>query len=113
MTIIQNGRLVSPEGLTSADLALEQGKIVAIAPHIQPNEGDTVMDAAGCYVFPGFIDGHTHLEMDNGATMTADDFASGTRAAACGGTTTIVDFATQDKGNTLTAALDAWHSTWL
>ena len=66
-------------------------------------------EAAGCLVFPGFIDGHTHLDMDSGTTVTADDFASGSRAAACGGTTTLVDFATQERGGTLTDALDAWH----
>ncbi len=109
MIIIQNGQLVSPSGLTRADLALDGGKIVAIQPHIQPGSGDTVQDASGCYVFPGFIDGHTHLDMDNGVTTTADDFASGTRAAVCGGTTTLVDFATQDKGGTLSEALAAWH----
>ena len=66
-------------------------------------------EAAGCLVFPGFIDAHTHLDMDSGTTVTADDFASGSRAAACGGTTTLVDFATQERGGTLTDALDAWH----
>lgn len=109
MIIIQNGQLVSPSGLTRADLALDGGRIAAIEPHIEPGEGDTVHDAAGCYVFPGFIDGHTHLDMDSGVTVTADDFTTGTRAAVCGGTTTIVDFATQDKGGTLNDALDAWH----
>lgn len=109
MIIIQNGQLVSPSGLTRADLALDGGRIVAIEPHIEPGEGDTVHDAAGCYVFPGFIDGHTHLDMESGSLVTADDFTTGTRAAVCGGTTTIVDFATQDKGGTLNDALDAWH----
>ena len=66
MIIIQNGQLVSPSGLTRADLALDGGRIVAIEPHIEPGEGDTVHDAAGCYVFPGFIDGHTHLDMERG-----------------------------------------------
>ena len=66
-------------------------------------------EAAGCLVFPGFIDAHTHLDMDSGTTVTADDFASGSRAAACGGTTTLVDFATQERGGTLRDALDAWH----
>lgn len=64
-------------------------------------------EAAGCLVFPGFIDAHTHLDMDSGTTVTADDFASGSRAAACGGTTTLVDFATQERGGTLRDALDA------
>lgn len=110
MIIIQNGQLVSPKGLTRADLAMEDGRIVAIEPHIQPTAEDTVHNAEGCYVFPGFVDGHTHLDMDNGVTVTADDFASGTRAAVCGGTTTLVDFATQDKGDTLMHALENWHA---
>lgn len=109
LIIIQNGQLVSPQGLTKADLAIEDGRIAAIAEHIEPGENDTVQDAEGCYVFPGFIDGHTHLDMDSGVTVTADDFTTGTRAAVCGGTTTLVDFATQDKGDTLMHALEAWH----
>ena len=110
MIIIQNGQLVSPTGLTSADLSMDGGKIVAIGQHLPVAERDTVYDAAGCYVFPGFIDGHTHLDMDSGVTVTADDFATGSLAAVCGGTTTLVDFATQDKGGTLNQALDAWHA---
>ena len=109
MIIIQNGQLVSHTGLTRADLAMDEGRIVSIAPHLAPGPQDTVYDAQGCYVFPGFIDGHTHLDMDSGVTVTADDFATGSRAAVCGGTTTLVDFATQDKGGTLMQALDAWH----
>lgn len=108
-TVIQNGTLILPQGPQRADLAFSNGVISSIAPAIEAGAGDRVVDARGCLVFPGFIDGHTHLDMDNGVTVTADDFASGTRAAACGGTTTIVDFATQDKGGTLQSALDAWH----
>ena len=82
---------------------------MAIAPEIAPQPGDTVIDASGCLVFPGFIDAHTHFDMFNGVTVTADDFASGTRAAVAGGTTVVIDFATQDKGGTLSDALAAWH----
>lgn len=109
MYLIKNGTLVSSESAWQADLAMENGQITAIAPHIQPGPGDTVLDAAGCLVFPGFIDPHTHLDMSNGVITTADDFPSGTRAALCGGTTTLVDFATQDKGMTLNGALKLWH----
>lgn len=109
MTIIQHGTLVLPDGLMQGDIALENGVITRIAPAIEAGAGDAVCEAAGCLVFPGFIDGHTHLDMDSGTTVTADDFASGSRAAACGGTTTLVDFATQERGGTLTDALDAWH----
>ena len=109
MTILQNGTLVLPEGPARADLAFDAGKIRAIAPSIAPKEGDSVRDVSGCLVFPGFIDGHTHLDMESAVTVTADDFASGTRAAVCGGTTTVLDFATQDRGGTLQQALEAWH----
>lgn len=109
MTIIQHGTLVLPDGLMQGDIAFENGVITHIAPAIEAGAGDAVCEAAGCLVFPGFIDAHTHLDMDSGTTVTADDFASGSRAAACGGTTTLVDFATQERGGTLTDALDAWH----
>ena len=109
MTIIQHGTLVLPDGLMQGDIAFENGVITRIAPPHEAGAGDAVCEAAGCLVFPGFIDAHTHLDMDSGTTVTADDFASGSRAAACGGTTTLVDFATQERGGTLTDALDAWH----
>ena len=104
MTIIQHGTLVLPDGLMQGDIAFENGVITRIAPAIEAGAGDAVCEAAGCLVFPGFIDAHTHLDMDSGTTVTADDFA-----AACGGTTTLVDFATQERGGTLRDALDAWH----
>lgn len=107
MTIVQNGTLVTPGGMLQADLAMEDGKITAIAPGL-PAQGAARVDASGCWVFPGFLDGHTHLDLNNGVMNTADDFASGTTAAVCGGTTTICDFATQDKGGTLMDALAAW-----
>lgn len=109
MYIIQNGTLVSAEKSWRADLSIEGGKIAAIAPALSPAPGDQVLDASGCLVFPGFIDPHTHLDMDNGVTVTADDFSSGTLAAVCGGTTTVIDFATQDRGNSLSQALELWH----
>lgn len=109
MTIIQHGTLVLPDGLMQGDIAFDNGVITRIAPAIEAGAGDALCEATGCLVFPGFIDGHTHLDMDSGTTVTADDFASGSRAAACGGTTTLVDFATQERGGTLTDALDAWH----
>jgi dihydropyrimidinase len=85
---------VLPEGETRADLLLENGVISAVG---QDLTGDRVIDAAGKLIFPGFIDAHTHFEMNKGLpNETADDFVSGTRAAVSGGTTTILDFATQD-----------------
>lgn len=109
MTIIKNGTLVTPIGLQKEDIAFENGIITAIG-QLNPTSSDEVVDAAGCWVFPGFIDQHTHLDADTGIAWTADDFASGTTAAVCGGTTTVVDFATQDKGMTLTEALSTWKS---
>ena len=109
MYVIQNGTLVSAEKTWRADLAMEGGKITAIAPKIPISPGDQAVDASGCLVFPGFIDPHTHLDMDNGVTVTADDFPSGTLAALCGGTTTVIDFATQDRGDSLNRALALWH----
>lgn len=109
MYVIQNGTLVSAEKTWRADLAVEGSKITAIAPEIPISPGDQAVDASGCLVFPGFIDPHTHLDMDNGVTVTADDFPSGTLAALCGGTTTVIDFATQDRGMGLGQALELWR----
>lgn len=109
MIIIKNGALVTPQGLRRADLAMEGDKIVRIAAAIEPGEGDTVQDATDCWVFPGFIDGHTHMQCWTGMDWTADSFETGTRAAACGGTTTIVDYATADRGVTMPDALAEWH----
>lgn len=108
MKIIKNGNLVSPDKIEQADIRIDGEKIVEIAPNIVPSLDDEVYDATGCYVFPGFIDGHTHFDMFNGVINTADDFASGTRGAVIGGTTTIVDFATQEKGQSLKEAYDIW-----
>jgi dihydropyrimidinase len=88
---------------------IEGSTIVGIARTI-PTNGHATIDAAGCYVFPGFIDPHTHLDMPFGGTTTIDDFASGTAAAALGGTTTIVDFALHQKGDSLANALKTWHA---
>ena len=108
MTIIENGILVTPEGTKTASLAFENDRIVKIGA-ITPGNGDEVVDASGCYVFPGFIDGHTHLDLEVAGTVTADDFESGTRAAVAGGTTCVVDFATQYKGDTVLNALHTWQ----
>ncbi len=90
-------------------MLIEGSTIVGIARTI-PTNGHATIDAAGCYVFPGFIDPHTHLDMPFGGTTTIDDFASGTAAAALGGTTTIVDFALHQKGDSLANALKTWHA---
>ena len=108
--LIQNGTLVLPTGPVKADLRVEGGRIAEIGPGLAPGSSQ-VLDAAGKLVFPGFIDTHTHFEMNKGLpNETADSFATGTRAAVAGGTTCILDFATQDRGMTLQQGLDAWHS---
>lgn len=109
MVIFQNGQLVTEQGVLCADLAVDGRKIIRIAERIQAGDGDRVIDCTGRMILPGMIDGHTHFEMDGSGTVTADDFESGTQAALLGGTTCIIDFATQDRGKTLKDALDAWH----
>ncbi len=107
MKIIVNGTLITPGGKMEGSLAMDGDRIVRIGD-ITPSDGDEVIDASGCFVYPGFIDGHTHLDLPVAGTVTADDFASGTTAAVCGGTTTVVDFATQYKGDTILNALETW-----
>ncbi|NCB62029.1 MAG: dihydropyrimidinase [Clostridia bacterium] len=107
--LIQNGVLVLPSGPVKADLRVEGDKIAEIGP-VLPVGGSRVLDASGRLVFPGFIDTHTHFEMNKGLpNETADDFITGTRAAVVGGTTCILDFATQDRGHTLADGLRIWH----
>lgn len=109
MTIlIKNGTVVTAAGAFPADVVIEGEKIKALEDS-STVPADHIIDAAGRLILPGAIDVHTHLDMPFGGTVTADDFASGTRAAAAGGTTTIVDYAIQSRGGTLREALEAWH----
>lgn len=105
--LIQNGIVVNADRTMSADVLLEGEKIREVRAGID-TQGHTVIDAAGLLVLPGGIDAHTHLDMPFGGTTSADDFETGTRAAAIGGTTTIVDFAIQAKGTKMRSALDTW-----
>ena len=109
MTIlIKNGLLVNSKSKYMADVLIKDGKIVKISTKIN-DAADKIIDAEGCVVFAGFIDTHTHLDLDLAVTTTADDFDTGTKAAVMGGTTTVLDFATQDRGMTMQDALDKWH----
>src|SRR6516225_6709254 len=107
-TLIVNRRVVTATDTYAGDIAINKGKIVAIGQGL-PRQGATrILDAAGKYVLPGGIDVHTHLDMPFGGTTSCDDFETGTRAAAFGGTTTLIDFAIQYKGQTLRKAFDTW-----
>ena len=112
-TLIRNGLVVTAAEETAADVLIDGEQVVALAATgSSVAEGwtaDTVIDATGKYVIPGGVDAHTHMEMPFGGTFAADTFETGTRAAAWGGTTTIVDFAIQSVGGSLRAGLDAWH----
>jgi dihydropyrimidinase len=107
-TVIRGGTIVTASDTTRGDVGILGEKIVAIAQDLTPENATRVIDAAGCYVMPGGIDVHTHLDMPFGGTKSADDFESGTIAAAHGGTTTLIDFAIQYRGQTLRHAFDTW-----
>jgi dihydropyrimidinase len=107
-TLIRNGTVVTAKETRSADVLIEGERIKEVRAGIAPKAADKVIEAAGTYVIPGGVDAHTHLDMPFGGTTSADDFESGTRAAAFGGTTSIVDFAIQAKGTRMRQALDTW-----
>ncbi|HEY0190450.1 MAG TPA: amidohydrolase family protein, partial [Kofleriaceae bacterium] len=110
-TIIQHGTVVTASDTFAADVWIDRGKIVALAESgTVPGPDDVAIDARGKYVIPGGIDCHTHMDMPFGGTSSSDDFESGTIAAAHGGTTTIIDFAIQTKGQAMRAGLDTWHA---
>src|SRR6201987_1400167 len=106
--LIQNGTVVNADSTVRADVLIDGGAIKEVRPHIPPNSATTIVDATGLLLLPGGVDAHTHLDMPFGGTNSADDFETGTRAAAIGGTTTIVDFAIQARGTKMRTALDTW-----
>lgn len=107
--LLKNGTLVSGEGTEQKDILIEGEKIVKIAPHIEDGGAEEI-NVEGKLLFPGFIDGHTHFDLEVAGTVTADDFETGTKAAISGGTTLVIDFASQDKGgHTLKEGLEKWH----
>ncbi len=107
MTLIKNGTIVTADLTYKADVRIEGGIITEIGPNLK---GGDVLDATGCYVMPGGIDPHTHLEMPFMGTYSSDDFESGTRAALSGGTTMVVDFVLPGQGQGLMDAAQMWHN---
>ncbi|MCI2417267.1 dihydropyrimidinase [Saccharopolyspora sp. K220] len=113
-TIIRGGLVITATEETRADVLVDGEQVVGIAAPAAAEQwassADAVIDASGHYVIPGGVDGHTHMQMPFGGTFASDTFETGTRAAAWGGTTTIVDFAIQPVGGFLREGLDAWHA---
>ncbi len=108
-TLIKGGTVVNADSSTSADVLVDGERIALIGSDLDV-QADRTIEAAGKLVIPGAIDVHTHMELPFGGTFAKDTFETGTRAAAFGGTTTIIDFAVQSKGQSLRQGLDAWHA---
>jgi dihydropyrimidinase len=113
-TLIKGGLVITAAEEIQADILVEDGRIAAVAARntavAASFTADRTLDATGRYVLPGGVDAHTHMDFPFGGTFSSDDFETGTRAAAWGGTTTIVDFAVQTKGHALREGLDQWHA---
>ena len=107
--LLKGGTVVSGTGMKRADLLIENEKIVRVGRKLEADPDTQVVDVTGCLLFPGFIDAHTHFDLDVCNTTTADDFYTGSRAALRGGTTTVIDFACPNKGESLHYGLDLWH----
>jgi dihydropyrimidinase len=106
-TLIKNGTVVNADGQSKADVLFAGETIEKVGPNL-PADGHTVIDATGLLVMPGGVDVHTHLDMPFGGTVSADDYRTGTIAAAVGGTTTVIDFVLQSRGHTMAEALETW-----
>ena len=106
-TVIKGGTIVTSDLTYKSDILVENGKISSIGKNLN---GDKTLDASGCYIMPGGIDPHTHMEMPFMGTFSADDFESGTKAAVSGGTTMVVDFCLPSPDQSLLSALDGWHN---
>src|SRR3984885_2542036 len=107
-SIVVDGCIVTATDTFTSDIAIEDGKIVAIGKELPRQNARAVLSASGKLIFPGGIDVHTHIDMPFGGTTSSDDFETGTRAALFGGTTTLIDFAIQYKGQSLRQAFDTW-----
>src|SRR5437879_2436535 len=107
-TFTRNRTVLLATYTSLADVGIAGDKVTAIAAQLPTENATHIVEASDCLVIPGGIDVHTHLDMPFGGTTSADDFQTGTIAAAFGGTTTLIDFAIQYKGQTLRQAFDAW-----
>ena len=105
--LLKGGKTVSPKGAKNADILIENEKIAEVGKDIKCDDAETI-DVSGKLIFPGFIDAHTHFDLEVAGTVTADDFESGSKSALAGGTTTIIDFATQNAGETLKYGYEHW-----
>ncbi len=106
--LIKNGRIITATDDFVGDIFIEDEKISAIGKNLKQN-ADKIIDATDKLIFPGGIDPHVHLDLPVMGTHSSDNFETGTKAALYGGTTTIIDFANQEKGGTLHSALEKWH----
>lgn len=106
--LFKGGTVVSGDGLQKLDILVKGEKILAVGEHLEFRDAE-IEDVRGKLLFPGFIDAHTHMALEVSGTITADRFDTGTKAEIAGGTTCIIDFATQNKGETLFEALENWH----
>ena len=106
-TLLKGGTVVSGSVATCADVLIEGGKILAVGENLS-TDGAKAVDCSGKLLFPGFIDAHTHFDLHVAGTVTADDFYTGSRAALRGGTTTVIDYATPEKGESLAFGLSSW-----
>lgn len=106
--LLRGGTVVSGMNTKKLDVLINGSKIIKVGKFLNTKDAE-VVDVSGKLIFPGFIDSHTHFDLEVSDTVTADDFFTGTAAAVCGGTTTVIDFATQNKGESLSQALNNWH----
>src|SRR3978361_223030 len=107
--LIKNGSVVSCTSTDKLDVLIEGETLREVPPNIDP-ANHPLIDATGLLVMPGGIDVHTHLDMPFGGTTSADDYTTGTQAAAVGGTTMLIDFALQSQGHTMREAFDVWRA---